>query len=104
MEWDVTRYAERLPKKPLKSGTKASNEREELLRRRYPPPKGVIASMPCIIVDVHGIIMAWYLLGILSDSRQVGLFALSDRSKNLIPLRMQCWQCEKSCARCWKSY
>src|SRR5260370_38944359 len=34
--------------------------------------------MPCIIVDIQGIIMAWYLPGILIDSRQVGLFPLSD--------------------------
>ena len=54
--WDVTRYAERLPRKPSKSGTKASNE------------------------DMQGIIMAWYLPGILTNSRQVSLFTLSNRS------------------------
>ena len=82
VEWDATRYVERLPKKPSKPGTKASNEREESLRRRYPPLNGVTASAPCIIVDMQGIILAWYLPGILSDSRQVGLFTLSNRSRN----------------------
>jgi hypothetical protein len=83
VEWDVTRYAERLPKKPSKPGTKASNEREASLRRRYPPLNGVTASIPCIIVDMQGIILAWYLPGILTDSRQVVLcsFALPYRSR-----------------------
>ena len=67
-----------LPKKPSKSGTKASNEKEASLRWRYPPLNGDTASLPCIIVDMQGIILAWYLSGILTDSRQVGLFALSD--------------------------
>lgn len=80
MGWDVTRYAERLPKKPLRPGTKASNEKEASLKRRYPPLNRVTASMPCIIVDMQGIIMAWYLPGILTDYRQVGLFTQSDRS------------------------
>ena len=78
MEWDVTCYAEMLPKKPSKSGTKASNEKEASLRWWYPLLNGDTASLPCIIVDMQGIILAWYLSGILTDSRQVGLFALSD--------------------------
>jgi len=33
-----------------------------------------VVSLDSIIVDRHGIILAWYLLGVLSDSRQMGLF------------------------------
>jgi hypothetical protein len=80
--WDVTHYAERLLRKPSKLGTKASNKREASLKRRYPPLNGDTASMPCTIVDMQGIIMAWYLPGILTDSRQVSLFAQSNRSRN----------------------
>jgi hypothetical protein len=80
MEWDVTRYVEMLPKNPPKPGTKASNEKETLLKRQFPPLNGVMASMPCIIVDMQGIILAWYLPGILTDFRQVSLFTLSDRN------------------------
>jgi hypothetical protein len=69
-----------LPKKPSKSGTKASHEKEASLRRRYPPLDGFTASLPCIIVDMQGIILAWYLPGILTDSRQVSLFTLSNRN------------------------
>src|SRR5258708_28535968 len=79
--WDVTCYAERLLRKPSKSGTKASNEREASLKWQYPPLNEVTASMPCIIVDMQGIIMAWYLPGILTNSRQVSLFTLSNCSR-----------------------
>ena len=45
------------------------------MRRRYPPQNESAAdlpiSRPCIIVDMQGIILAWYLPGILKDSRQV---------------------------------
>ena len=81
MEWDATRYVERLPKKPSKPGTKASDEREASLRWQYPPLNGVTASMLCIIVDMQGIILAWYLPGIMTNSRQAGLFSLSDHSE-----------------------
>jgi hypothetical protein len=78
VEWDATRYAEMLPKNPSKPGTKAAIEKEASLRLRYPPLNEVTASTPCIIVDMHGIVLTWYLPGILSDSRKVGLFSLSD--------------------------
>jgi hypothetical protein len=79
--WNVSRYAERLPKKPSNLATKASNEREASLRQQYLPLNGVKVSMPCIIVDMQGIILAWHLPGILTNSRQVGLFALSAHSR-----------------------
>lgn len=84
--WDATRYAERVPKVPLKPGTKASEKKETSLKRRYPPLNGITASIPCIIVDMHGTILTWYLPKILSDSRQVSLFALPITAENLTPL------------------
>ena len=73
MEWDVTRYADKLPKKPLPRGSKGEQEKEASLKQQFVPLNGVTASIPCIIIDTQGIIMAWYLPKILSDSRQVGL-------------------------------
>src|SRR5882757_894061 len=83
VEWDAMCYAERLPKKPSRSGTKALDEREASLRRHYPPLNDVTASTPYIIIDMQGIILTWYLPGILTDSRQAGLclFALCHCSK-----------------------
>jgi hypothetical protein len=85
---------------PPKRGTKAANEREESLRRRYPPLNGVRALIPCVIVDVQGIIVTWYLPGILSNTRQVGLLVCPIAAENLTPLRSQCWQREKNYAHC----
>jgi hypothetical protein len=82
VKWDATRYANRLPKKASKAGTKASKKKEASLRRRYAPPlNGETVSRPCIIVDAHGVILTWYLPGILTEFRQVGLFALPDSSQ-----------------------
>ena len=80
VEWDITRYADRLPKTNTKPGNDASKANEASLRQRYPPLNGATASIPCIIVDMDGVILTWYLPGILTDSRQVGLFALSNIS------------------------
>jgi hypothetical protein len=82
IDWDATRYADKLPKKPANPGTQAAEASEASLRRQYPPrddsAAGVPISRPCIIVDMQGIILAWYLPGILKDSRQVSSFTLSD--------------------------
>ena len=76
--WDATRYADKLPKNPAKSGTKAALASENSMRRQYPPlidsDDEDTRSSPCIIVDMHGVILAWYLPGILEDSRQVSVF------------------------------
>jgi hypothetical protein len=71
---------------PLTPGTKAYEAKENSLRRRYKTLDGDAASSsPCIVVDMQGIILTWYLPGILTDSRQVGLFALPITAKNLTP-------------------
>ena len=75
--WDITRYADKLPKKNLKPGTEVSIRKEKSLRKKYPPlKKEVTVSAPCIVVDWHGVILAWYLPGILSNYRRVSLFHL----------------------------
>src|SRR5712691_11471737 len=70
-----------LPKRPSKLGT-MPNEKKESLRRQYHPLEGVTGlTALCIIVDKQGIILIWYLPGILSNSGQVGIpFPLSNRS------------------------
>ncbi len=59
VEWDAAHYAEKLPKAPLNLRTKASNEKEAALRRRYAPLNGVTAPRPRTIVDMQ----ALYWLG-----------------------------------------
>jgi hypothetical protein len=74
-------YVEWLLKKSLQPGTKASHAKEASLRWQYPLLNGVMASTPCIIVDMQGIILAWYLPEILTDSRQVSLVGQSNHSR-----------------------
>ena len=70
VRWDASRYAILVPNNLPKPKTKASYKREALLRQRYPPfLNGIMASLPCIIVDQHSIILTWYLPGILTDAR-----------------------------------
>ena len=77
IDWDFSRYVDELPKQPTfldegtASGTFPPNKETRLLDK-YPPLNGVKISKPCIIIDKQGIIMLWYLPGILNDSRQVG--------------------------------
>jgi hypothetical protein len=71
--WDITCYADKLPKKPLAQESDAAKVKEASLKQQFAPLDGVMASTPYIIIDAQGIIMAWYLPKILSDSRQMGL-------------------------------
>jgi hypothetical protein len=78
--WDAQCYSQRLPKGLLKEGSRAERDLKDSLRRRYPPLMDTgVAIRPCIIVDVHGVILAWYLPGILSNSRQVGLLFIGSQ-------------------------
>jgi len=86
--WDIIHYADNLLKMLSRPGTRALDEKEELLKKQYPPLEGVTASKPSIIVNMHGVIVAWYLPGILSNSRRVPLFSMSNHIENLTHLRM----------------
>jgi len=68
---------------PSRPGTRASDEKEESLKKQYPLLEGVTASKPSIIVDMHGVIVAWYLPEILSNSRRVCSFSMSNHIENL---------------------
>ena len=80
VKWDATCYADMLPKNPSNRETQTAKTKEARLKLRYPPLDRNMETTSCIIVDMHGIILTWYLPGILSDSRQVSLLLLSDIS------------------------
>jgi hypothetical protein len=76
IDWDATRYSQRLPKRPARPGTNTAKDSEASIRRSYPPwsdltAAGLTISSPCVVVDMDNVILAWYLPGALSDSRQV---------------------------------
>jgi hypothetical protein len=74
MDWDATYYSESLGNRAFKTNTKAGLKKEKALRELYSPRNGDRITKPCIVTDMHGVILVWYLPGILDDSRQVGLF------------------------------
>lgn len=68
--WDVIRYSDRLTAR----STGRNVMKEEELSRRYPPLSAEpfpMVNAPCIIIDIHGVILGWYLPEVLSLSRQV---------------------------------
>jgi hypothetical protein len=77
IDWDFSRYLDELPKQPTfldegKSPATVPRSKEIRLLEKYPPLNWVRISKPCIIIDKQGIIMLWYLPGILNEPRQVG--------------------------------
>jgi hypothetical protein len=86
------RYAAKLPKKQGHPGSQSSQDKEESRQRQYPPLNdSVKMTRPCIITDLHGAILAWYLPGILNESRQVGLFASSNHTNKLGIIQGKLW-------------
>ncbi|KAH9020902.1 hypothetical protein EDB85DRAFT_2152751 [Lactarius pseudohatsudake] len=88
IEWDATRYADKLPKKQEKPGTVAADAKEASMRRQYPLRNDSAAdipiSRPCIVVDMQGVNLAWHLPGILSDSRQSEMMAATEKLHPLL--------------------
>ncbi|KAN0139580.1 hypothetical protein V8E53_002609 [Lactarius tabidus] len=58
------------------------------MRNQYPPEETSAAevpiSSPCIIVDMQGIILAWYLPGILKSSQQSEMMAAMEKLHPLL--------------------
>ncbi|KAH9037002.1 hypothetical protein EDB85DRAFT_1861756 [Lactarius pseudohatsudake] len=61
------------------------------MRRQYPPQNDSAAdipiSRPCIVVDMQGVILAWHLPGILTDSRQSEMMAATQKLHSLLEKR-----------------
>jgi hypothetical protein len=69
VDWDGVRYSEKLSKAPRKRESKASMQKEASQRKRYPLlPSEIEISKPSILIDKHGVILAWYLPGIVKES------------------------------------
>lgn len=71
MKWSVVDYMEALVTK----GTRCSGMNEEVerrLRRLFPPGTTEMIAEPCVVVDSKGIILLWFLPGLLHRKRQVG--------------------------------
>jgi hypothetical protein len=92
IKWDASRYAERVPNIPRSLLTTTAIRREDSIKQQYPPiPNGISISKPCIICDMQGIILTWYLPGILNDSRQASpIHTCPIAAGALMPFRVKC--------------
>jgi hypothetical protein len=71
MEWAVEDYVEALSGiGPRCSGKQT--EIESRLRCLFPPGATETIIEPCVVVDSKGIVLLWFLPGLLHPRRQVG--------------------------------
>jgi hypothetical protein len=80
VEWDADYYGRHIPMKGV------GDRKEDGLQKRYPArvkrvnadanadtdvDRSTSITRPCIIIDMHGRILCWYLPGVLSEGFQV---------------------------------
>ena len=78
MEWDIERLLDRIKLTRVQVGSAVDEglAMEKGLSDYFPQAKTARFSEPCVIVDVHGCIMVWYLPGILRTSMTVSVLLL----------------------------
>jgi len=70
MAWSVTEYIQALKEKgPKCTGRNEKIEKE--LEKMFPPGDSQFEDQPCVIADWDGIVLVWYLPGLLSRERRV---------------------------------
>jgi len=70
MSWSVVDYVAELNRRSKRcTGRNETLERD--LLRLFPPCTTELVSVPCVVVDSEGIILLWYLPGLLCGQRQV---------------------------------
>ena len=70
LKWSVIDYVEALSA----MGTRCTGTQEHVegrLRELFPPAEAEIMTSPTVIVDSEGIILVWFLPGLMSMNRQV---------------------------------
>jgi hypothetical protein len=83
MEWDVQRFADRVKKKRVKATDKA----DDTLKKYFDQPDSMEFSEPCTFIDMHGVIMVWYLPGVLGLGRIVQAISSFTAALDLIVSR-----------------
>jgi len=70
LNWSVMDYVDTLSA----MGTRCTGTQEHVegrLRELFPPAEAEIMTSPTVIVDSEGIILVWFLPGLMSMNRQV---------------------------------
>jgi hypothetical protein len=70
MGWSVVKYVEILSRMGTRC-TGVQDHIEEELRRLFPPAATETIAEPCLVVDSEGMILLWFLPGLVKSERQV---------------------------------
>ena len=74
MGWSVRKYVKALTGMGKRCTGMQEHVEEELIRL-FPPGRRRKLAEPCVICDTDGIILMWFLPGLLDFQRQVGRFS-----------------------------
>jgi hypothetical protein len=72
MTWSVHDYVKELQQKGARP-TGLQEKVEQSLRQMFPPTDGGMISTPGVIVDCNGVILLWYLPGLIGPRRRVNI-------------------------------
>jgi hypothetical protein len=70
MTWSMQEYTDELCQNLLRCSGQNDNLEEKILQM-FPPAKKEMVVSPGVITDKNGLILLWYLLGLLSRRRRV---------------------------------
>ncbi|KAF8263490.1 hypothetical protein EI94DRAFT_1703958 [Lactarius quietus] len=99
--WDAVHYSQYAPKVNHQKESKGTCNTKASLEKRYPPRSDLAAninlSSPCVIVDIHGVILAWHLPCILTEARQGQMLAVTQKLRQLLQasLNTKSWHGKK---------
>ena len=80
MDWSVRQYTNAL----AQFGPRCTGNQQDIehhLRHLFPPNTTKTISEPSVIMDSDGIVLLWFLPGLLNSSRQVAI-TLSEKSSH----------------------
>jgi hypothetical protein len=87
MSWSVREYVKELRRRGARCNGRQPGVEDDL-RRLFPAGEMEVIVEPCMIVDSEGIILLWYLPGLMNSRRQVRI-DLSDSLEHLsLPLNL----------------
>jgi hypothetical protein len=70
MTWSVQEYTDELRRNSPRCSGQNENLEERILRM-FPPTEKELVVLPAVVTDKNGLVLLWYLPGLLSRRRRV---------------------------------
>jgi hypothetical protein len=80
IKWDVERFVDRVTKKRVN----ATDAMDDTIKKFFGETDNLEFSEPCTFIDMHGVIMVWYLPGVLGPKRIVRTVSSFTAATNVI--------------------